>query len=95
MPPKNSIATKMDVELISGSPDKNKKIVLNIINVQIKKDKIPKIKANLIGVSVNGVNEISKKLKKIPKPRGCFVSPLLLSLSHPLLVVLQLQVNHD
>ena len=53
------------MELISwkGTPEKNKYNVLNIIIKQVINETIPKIKANLIGASVKGVNDISKKLK--------------------------------
>ena len=52
--------------------------VLNIIIKQVINEIIPKIKANLIGASVKGVNDTSKKLKNIPSPKGCFVLPFLL-----------------
>tara|TARA_B110000444_G_C18701805_1_gene529312 strand:- start:191 stop:439 length:249 start_codon:yes stop_codon:yes gene_type:complete len=75
MLPKNNIATNIEVGLMFGSPEKNNSIVLTIIARHTKKEKIPNNKANLIGASVNGVKDISKKLKKIPSPNGCLVLP--------------------
>ena len=78
MLPKNKIATKIEVALISTVPEKNKNNVLNKIIVTTIKEIIPKSKANLIGASVNGIKEISTKLKITPKPIGCLVLPFLL-----------------
>ena len=61
MLPKNNIATNIEVGLMFGSPEKNNSIVLTIIARHTKKEKIPNNKANLIGASVNGVKDISKK----------------------------------
>ena len=68
------------MELIVGTPAKYNHNVLAIITKHIIKEKIPKNKENLIGASVKGVSDISKKLKKIPKPKGCLVLPAFLAL---------------
>ena len=94
MLPKNKIATKIEVELISGSPEMKRNIVLNKINVVKTKETKPNSSANLRGASVNGINEISKKLKIIPNPIGCFVLPLFLVPAMGLIVILLFYCNH-
>ena len=65
IPAKNKIATNIEVVLIFPTPEKNKYKVLIITIIQTKKDRNPKINANLRGKSEKGNNAISKKPVKI------------------------------